>query len=635
VLFRSARAVVGRTDGTVLEVTLATGAARTLHRANAAVTHVATGANGQFAAAAADGTLLLGGSGAVRPVRLSGTPSALDLASDGVAVVGTRTGAVESWSVGSGQRLSSASPHAGPVTAVAAAPGRLAVSADGTGRLARHAGGQATTAPRPVPGAVNALALRNTPNRILATSADGTVHVLDGQSFREVARMIANSGGWAVVSPEGRYDGAVDSFSDIVWATPVENLPVDRFASRYYEPGLLAKSVQPGLSLSTRPSASISQEVRLPPEVDITVSPTSGVQAGQTLTITVTALNRSDGTDPQVRLFNNGKRVPAGAIITDSGGAADGGRQRTVTYGLPAVEGSNALSAVALGWQDAESAPATATVKARGGGGGTLYLTSVGINTYRGAGLLPLTFAAKDARSVSSLFRQSIRTPYAGVRDTVILDGQATRGAVEAHLKSLRAVSPTDVVVVYLAGHGRTVDNEWYFVTADVSAASAAAVRSQGISAARLADHLRQIPAQKVLLMVDSCGSGAALTQFEGFDQRRNLDALSRAVGVHVLTAARAGQEAPEYGVLGHGLFTYAFLQAFQGGSTRQADRAPRDGQVTVTEIKGYIEDAVPVVVRSLEKQLAQLAGTRGGIAGRTMVTPVGISRGADFVLAR
>jgi WD40 repeat protein len=631
------QAIVGRTDGTILRVTLTSGAATTLHQASAPVTHVAQTDNGAFAAATAGGGLLLGGPGGVRPVQPAGAVTALSMAPDGTVVVGTQTGAVETWNAATGQRLAANTAHGGPVTAVAIAEGGVAVSGDASGRLVRHVGGSATPAAAPLPGRIAGLAVRANPSRILAASADGTVHVLDGQSFRQLARMISNQGGWAVVSPEGRYDGAIDTYRDVVWSTPAADMPIDTYASTLYEPGLLSKAVQPGMTLRTQqPPVAISQEIRLPPEVSLSVSPASGAQAGQTLTVTVTAINPSDDTIPRVRLFNNGKRVQPDAIVNESTGTENGNPSRTVTFGVPAVAGANQFSAVGLGWQDGESQPAGVTVQAAGAGGaGQLYLTSVGINAYRASGLQALNFAANDARAVSGLFKGGMRTPYAGVRDTLLLDGNATKGSILAHLKSLRTVTDRDVVVVYLAGHGKALDDDWYFLAADIGSGSASAIRAQGISAAELADSLRRIPAQKVLLLVDSCGSGAALQQFDGFEQRRFLDSLSRETGVHVLTAARAGQEAPEYRILNHGLFTYAFLQGFAGGSTLQADRAPRDGQVTVVEIKTYVEDMVPVVVKSLEKQLAQVTGGRGGIANRTMVTPVGISRGADFVLAR
>jgi len=630
------QAIVGRTDGSILSVTLATGAIRTLHQASGPITHVAQSSTGGFAAATASGALLLGtASGGVQTVQPSAAVTALAIAPDGAVSVGTANGTVETWNGATGLRTASNQVHTGAVTAIAAASGGLAVSADASGRLVRHAGGSATPSPTPLSGRVGGVAIRANPSRILAASADGTVHVLDGQTFRPLARMISNTDGWAVVSPEGRFDGAIDTYQDVVWSTPVADLPIDGFASTRFEPGLLSKSVQPGMTLSTRPAGSISQEVRLPPEVTLSVSPSSGAQAGQTLTVTVTAVNPSDGTIPRIRLFNNGKRVPPDAIVSESTGN-DGGPSRTVTFGVPATAGTNTFSAVGLGWQDGESAPTTATVQAAGASpAGQLYLTSVGINTYRASGLKPLNFAASDAKSVDGLFKRNIRTPYAGVRDTMLLDRNATKSAILAHLKSLRTVTGKDVVVVYLAGHGMALDDDWYFLAADVSAASAGAIKANGISARELADSLRRIPAQQVLLLVDSCGSGAALQQFDGFEQSRFLDSLSRETGVHVLTAARAGQEAPEYSILNHGLFTYAFLQGFEGRGAMQADRAPRDGQVTVVEIKTYVEDMVPVVMKSLEKQLAQLSGARGGIANQTMVTPVGISRGADFVLSR
>ena len=68
------------------------------------------------------------------------------------------------------------------------------------------------------------------------------------------------------------------------------------------------------------------------------------------------------------------------------------------------------------------------------------------------------------------------------------------------------------------------------------------------------------------------------------------LAQLSRSAGVHVLAAAGSQQTATEFETLGHGLFTYLILEALNG----QADGAPKDGKVTVYELRSYIDNLVP-----------------------------------------
>jgi uncharacterized caspase-like protein len=72
--------------------------------------------------------------------------------------------------------------------------------------------------------------------------------------------------------------------------------------------------------------------------------------------------------------------------------------------------------------------------------------------------------------------------------------------------------------------------------------------------------------------------------------EEKAMAQLSRSSGVHVMAAAGSEQYATEVRSLGHGLFTYTLLEALAG----QADGAPRDGNVTVYELKAYLNDQVP-----------------------------------------
>src|SRR5690606_5802883 len=74
-------------------------------------------------------------------------------------------------------------------------------------------------------------------------------------------------------------------------------------------------------------------------------------------------------------------------------------------------------------------------------------------------------------------------------------------------------------------------------------------------------------------------------------DNEKALAQLSRSAGVHVMASAGSEQFASEFKELGHGLFTYTLLEALNG----QADGAPRDGSISVFELKSYLDAKVPV----------------------------------------
>jgi uncharacterized caspase-like protein len=65
---------------------------------------------------------------------------------------------------------------------------------------------------------------------------------------------------------------------------------------------------------------------------------------------------------------------------------------------------------------------------------------------------------------------------------------------------------------------------------------------------------------------------------------------LARSAGVVVLAASGTQQYAAEFKDLGHGVFTYSIIEGLSGN----ADGGKRDGMITVTELKAWIEDQVP-----------------------------------------
>ena len=72
--------------------------------------------------------------------------------------------------------------------------------------------------------------------------------------------------------------------------------------------------------------------------------------------------------------------------------------------------------------------------------------------------------------------------------------------------------------------------------------------------------------------------------------KKKAMAQLSRSSGVHVLAASGSEQFAIEFAELGHGLFTYVLLEALSGA----ADGAPKDGKVTIYELKAYLDARVP-----------------------------------------
>ena len=68
------------------------------------------------------------------------------------------------------------------------------------------------------------------------------------------------------------------------------------------------------------------------------------------------------------------------------------------------------------------------------------------------------------------------------MRATTLTDAEATKANIIAALKDIAgAVTPDDVVVIFLAGHGRTVDGHYYFAPSDMGRHDPALMAAIGV----------------------------------------------------------------------------------------------------------------------------------------------------------
>jgi uncharacterized caspase-like protein len=104
-------------------------------------------------------------------------------------------------------------------------------------------------------------------------------------------------------------------------------------------------------------------------------------------------------------------------------------------------------------------------------------------------------------------------------------------------------------------------------------------------------------------------------TVFRGIEERKTLEQLARATGVHVIAASTDDQDAAEVRELGHGMFTHLLLKGLKGEATLSAGKK----SVTVRSLLTYVEDQMPEISRKYRAE-AQYA--------------VSNSRGMDFPLA-
>ncbi|MEH2567741.1 caspase family protein [Bradyrhizobium sp. AZCC 2289] len=267
----------------------------------------------------------------------------------------------------------------------------------------------------------------------------------------------------------------------------------------------------------------------------------------------------------------------------------------TVKRSLALERGENRIEVLAYNAKDLiASEPASVTVTWDGEKTATppkLYVMAVGVNDYYDS-RLRLSYAVPDATAIAEGFRKAGTGLYAAVDVTTVLDTDVTIANLDKVFTELgKKAQPRDVFVFFLAGHGKTKNGRYYFLPRDFRYEDEDSIEKTGMDQDKFQAWFAKIPARKSILLYDTCESGSLTgTKARGSDIDERLGALNRmtrATGRTFLTATTDDAPALE-GYRGHGVFTYALLDALE-----QAD-VNKNGLIEVSELADYIDQKVP-----------------------------------------
>jgi hypothetical protein len=442
---------------------------------------------------------------------------------------------------------------------------------------------------------INGLTFTGAGNYLLSASSDKTLRLWGFGTGKEIIRLVSMQSGWAAVTPEGFFDGTLDGdledrLDAIKWEGDRHSFALDGFLENYYRPALLGKILAGQLTDKKVPN--ISAGFYLPPQVQIQIP---GAQSGQkTVKVEVDAEDQGGGIE-EVRLYHNGKIVGEDMVAATETGDGKSGILKKTVYKVELINGENRLKTVALSTDRIESEPVSLLIPYADGQAAaqpTLHVLVVGINRYWLAGL-DLDFAVPDARGMLDFFLASYKKIFTNIITYELYDKAATQQGIGDTLRSIEDIPVEDTVVLYLAGHGETIEDSWYFIPYDLRQVTVADVRAQSVSSLQLKTYVSRIKARKILLLIDSCKSGKAVDVFAEFANKRTMAILSRSTGIHIATATTSEQYASELRSLGHGVFTYALLSGLNG----KADRKPADGIVSVKEMLDFLQTYVPFLI--------------------------------------
>lgn len=539
----------------------------------------------------------------VKSTRISSVPlQSLDLIA-GKAFLTDANGGVRTWNLadqvrdvptGGGGASATALSQDGRTLAVARKDGSVQVIDAATG-------GARFTIPGGMP--IRSVSFGKGGSLLFLLLEDGTLRVVQATNGAEVVRLVVASEGWVAISPKGQFDGEGDGIDAAKWVAANGNasFALEQFTESSFEPGLL-----PRVAEEQPPPATVvvSKAFGVPPVVTL-----DGLREGATLdqdtaTVNVAVADQGGGIS-EVRVYLNDKlvsqqKVPPGAT--------------TFPLSIPVslTEGRNAISAVALSRENIEGKTAVVHVTRPGSVRlGAMRLMTVGINEYAHKEL-SLEYGVPDSDGIDAFFRAVPSTIFTKVAPSPLRNRQATKQGILNAFTSLAETAPEDTVLVYLAGHGEAVESKWYFIPHDITyPLKRSDITAGGLSMGDVSAVVARTKAQKVVLLLDACKSGAALTDVRNFEARKEWTKMARLAGVHIIAAAGKDQYAAEVPDLGHGAFTYTLLKGLQG-------EAAQSGKITVAQLGSYVKEKLPSLVAKYADEPQ---------------VPVVYSRGSDFVL--
>ena len=198
------------------------------------------------------------------------------------------------------------------------------------------------------------------------------------------------------------------------------------------------------------------------------------------------------------------------------------------------------------------------------------YAIVIGVENYRQK-LPKADYADHDARIMAKYLTKVMGYPEENI--VMLINDHAAKSDMEKYFEKWLSnnVEKEGTVFVYYSGHGAPNPNtgDAYLVPYD---GDPSFIEQTGYSLKRLYQNLNKLPAKKIIVVLDSCFSGAGGRSVLAKGARPLVMNMDKQVlhsdRIAILSASSGSQISSTHDKEGHGLFTYFFLKGIKNGNS-------------------------------------------------------------------
>jgi WD40 repeat protein len=530
--------------------------------------------------------------------------SSLAISSNGEHVLsGSSDGKVRLWDVSTGEEKHVFEGHSERITALAfGRDGQYALSAS-PDRLIKLWDVREKKEVRTFKGhddIVNSVSFSPDGRYVISGSEDRTARLWDTETGDlKLSWIYLDKGDWVSVTPEGFFDGSPRGMQLVQYKKEGKAIPLEALFDRYYTPSLVPRLMAG--KLEQQSVTDIREELSPPPLVTITKPQSEESFKVPAIEVIVAARDQGGGVE-DIRLYHNGKLVGTETRGLKKKRNYPEGQVRL--FSIQLLPGENILQGTAFSRDRTKASSDKLRVSLQEAEAtSTLFVLSIGIDQYENP-RYSLNYAQRDAEAIATTLSTVGKYIFKDTQIFTLFDREATRQKMLDALAEIESrARPEDVFVLFYAGHGLmsegvSAPSDFFLAMTDVIRfyGHDALLEKKGISARELREKSTAIAARKQLLILDACQSGGAIETFamRGVAEEKAIHQLQRSAGIALIVSSGTNQFASEVEIIGHGVLTYALLQALNGA----ADGSPQDGKITTGELGTFIEDMVPEICR-------------------------------------